>query len=186
MLNGVIIMPKLTFPYVDYESQFLIALSPEHHSRHLGQAYSFSKTTTLSAGSSYYIEMRTPSNLHEVAFKVLEIVSDQTIKTEFFEAPTITIVGTQAVPLIQRNRRSTATAHTLLFDNPSGISGGTLLRTLYHGAGGNKPISGTVSDDTGWSLKASTTYIIKLTNVSSQTANIIGYHGFLFEVDRDA
>lgn len=148
-------MPKLTFPYVDYESQFLIAMTPEHHSRHLGQAYSYSQILpVINNGTSYYFEIRTPSDIHEVAMKVVDIVSDRVLQVEFYEAPTITTVGTIAVNLIQRNRNSTNVAHTQIFNNPSGISGGTLFRTLLYGTGTNdSPISGGGSDDTGWSLK---------------------------------
>ncbi|MFT8313265.1 MAG: hypothetical protein ABF633_03305 [Clostridium sp.] len=129
-------MSYLTFPYIEYESQFLIAMTPEHHSRHLGQAYSYSQILpVINNGASYYFEIRTPSDLHEVAMKVVDIVSDRVLQVEFYEAPTITTIGTVGVPLIQRNRKSTNVAHTTIYNNPSGISGGTLLRTLLYGAG---------------------------------------------------
>lgn len=178
-------MPKLTFPYIDFDSQYIISMTPEHHLRQLGGSYTWSIVTTLANNAIIYLEIRTPANIDELAWKPSSITSDRVIKSEFFEAPTITTIGTNAVPTINQSRVSTNTASLLIFDNPSGISGGTLLRTRLHGAGtGSRPIATGAEDDTGWHLKKGTTYILKLTNIGGSASDYLNIVGQFFEITR--
>lgn len=172
-------------PYIDDPSQFLIAMTPEHHSRHLGQAYSFSTVfEDLATSSSVYIEIKTPSVAHDIAMKMIDVTADKIIRTDFYESPTIATEGTTAIPLIQRNRRKTDTSHIIIYSNPSGVTGGTFLRTLLYGSGSSfTPLHNANNDDNGWQLKPDTTYVIKFTNVGDSTSNLIGVHGLFFEVD---
>ncbi|URZ16873.1 hypothetical protein [Clostridium felsineum] len=183
-------MPKLTFPYIDYESQYLIAMTPEHHIRQLGGSFVFSYAygSALAVNGSVYLQFILPNftlGNKEVALKPVQVASDQLVKVEFFEAPTVTN-GTTSVPIVNQNRFSTQTAQTAIYSNPTNISGGTLLRTRFEGTGTNAKPVGLSGDynDLGWQLKSATIYVLKLTNVGSQATNVLCVNGQIFEIER--
>lgn len=170
----------------DEESGYVITLSPEHHILHKGGAYSVTSVlSNLNGGASTYIEIITPPNI-EVSTQNYNILSDQMIRSDFYESPTITD-GTVEIPLIQRNRRKTDIPLTKFYNNPTNVSGGTWLRTLIFGASsGNgasaRPITPTGSDALGFNLGQNKKYYIKLTNMSSNTATtVLFFNIMIFE-----
>lgn len=183
-------MRKIVGRYVDYESQYLIAMTPEHHIRQLGGAFVFSylHATTLATSGVIYMEIITPSfevAAKEIALKPLTITCDQLIKFEIFEGSTATN-GTTSLTISNQNRESPQTPTLSIFSDPTNISGGTLLRTRIEGTGSNsKPVGiGVDANELGWQLKPNTKYIAKFTNIGTQTANVFSINGQFFEITR--
>lgn len=183
-------MPKITNPWIDYESQYVIDMTPDHHMRQLGRSYVWQciSSAPIAVGGTYYIQIITPpaSVVTEFAWRPTLVSTDQLFTSEFFEAPTMTN-GTDACLITNQSRTSTLTANAVIYDNPTAISGGTLLRTRYVGTGTNaKPVGiGTDTSDLGWHLKPSTKYLIKYTNVGQQATTFFALNGQFFEVVRD-
>jgi hypothetical protein len=183
-------MPKVTNPWIDYDSQYYITMTPEHHMRQLGKAYvwEYISTSQISANSSKYVEIITPpaSVVHELAWKPSVISCDQLILSEFYEAPTVTD-GTTACKISCQSRNNATDSVVQIFSGATAVSGGTLLRSRYAGTGTNaKPVGlGTDSSDLGWHLKPSTKYVIKYTNLGTQTTAFFAVNGQFFEVNRD-
>lgn len=184
-------MSKLPFPYVDYDSQYLITMTPEHHLRQLGGSYvwEYASFSALAVSASVYIEIITPAftvGAKEIAWKPSNISCDQLLKSEFFEAPTVTD-GTNRALTSNQNRASSNTASTIIYTNATAVSGGTLLRTRLEGTGTNaKPVGiGSDINDLGWQLKPNTKYVIKLTNIGQQATTFLVINGQFFEITRD-
>lgn len=183
-------MKKIVGRYVDFETQYLIAMTPEHHIRQLGGGFVFSylHPGTLATSGVINMEIITPSfeiAAKEIALKPLTITCDQLIKFEVFEGSTVTD-GTTSLIISNQNRESSQTATLSMFSDPTNISGGTLLRTRVEGTGSNaKPVGiGADSNELGWQLKPNTKYIAKFTNIGSQTANVFCINGQFFEITR--
>lgn len=145
--------------------------------------------SALAVGASVYIEIITPAftvGAKEIAWKPSNVSCDQLLKSEFFEAPTVTS-GTASAVIINQNRTSTKTPSTLVYTNPTAVSGGTLLRTRLEGTGTNaKPVGlGSDINDLGWHLKPNTKYVIKLTNIGQQATMFLVMNGQFFEISRD-
>lgn len=179
-------MSKLPFPYVDYGSQFLITMTPEHHARELGEAFVFdAQYGAINVSSSVYLEYIIPASttITQFAFKPSFITSDQLIKSEFYEAPTVTD-GTTSANIKNQDRTSLTTPTVAIFTDPTAISGGTLIRTRYGGTGSNaKPIGfGTDSTELGWALKKNTKYVLKLTNIGQQATTFLAINGQFYEI----
>lgn len=138
---------------------------------HDGNMYSFTSHGTLSAGSSLILLGRVGSK--QVHFDGFDMdVSQGAFLVEFFEAPTITTVGTLQTTS-NRNRASTTTATMSLYAGTTVSANGTLLADdllLLVGQGSNV-LSGTATIDDGWVLKANTDYIIKMTNQAASTTS---------------
>lgn len=184
-------MKKLVSQYIDYESQYLISMTPEHHLRQKGGAFVFSYVypTTLATSGSINIEIITPTftvGSAEIALKPIMITCDQLIKYEFFEAPTVTN-GTTSLSIANQNRTSNKTATLQMYNDPTNITGGTLMRTRIEGTGSNsKPVGiGTDANELGWQLKPNTKYIARFTNIGTQTANVFCINGQFFEITRN-
>ena len=179
-------MPKLPFQYIDYGSQFVITMTPEHHARELGEAFVFDvQFGAVNTNASVYIEYIIPASttITQFAFKPSFITSDQLIKSEFYEAPTVTD-GTTSANIKNQDRTSTVTPVTHIYTDPTAISGGTLIRTRYGGTGTNaKPVGfGSDSTDLGWSLKKNTKYVLKLTNIGGQATTFVAINGQFYEI----
>ena len=163
---------------IDETTGQIITISPEHYQLHKGNAYSVTSILgNLATTASMYLEFITPIG-KKVSLQAYNVICDQLVKSEFYEAPTITTEGTTSVPLIQRIRESSNSALTKIYNNPSGVSGGTLLRTLVFGnisgqANSIRPLTPTVADSLGFNLKPNTKYIAKITNLSASTTTIL-------------
>lgn len=172
-------------PTLTDERGYSVYIPPEHYRLHNGEAYSSTSIlTNLNAGSSLYLEYVIPAG-KTVAVQGFNIESDRLIKTEFYEAPTITD-GTVEIPIIQRKRVSANTAGMKIYNNPTGISGGTLLRTLVYGVidgqGNNvKPLPPNPFDSYGFNLKPDTKYVVKLTNLSAAATTLIYFNVDIYE-----
>lgn len=183
-------MPKLSQPYVDFDAQYLIVMSPDHHMRQLGRSYvwEYRTTTPITVGSSIYLQVITPSatQVTELAWRPSIVSTDQLFLSEFYESPTVTD-GTTPCLITNQSRGSSLTANTIIYSNPTAVSGGTLLRGRYTGSGTNaKPVEiGADSVELGWHLKPSTKYVVKLTNVGQQATTFFALNGQFFEVVRD-
>lgn len=182
-------MPKLSFPYIDYDSQFLVTMTPEHHARQLGQAFvwQFESVALINVGASVYVEIIPPTTgFDEIAWKPSVVSTDQLFKSELFEAPTVTD-GTTPCLITNQDRTVVNPANTVIYSNPTAISGGTLLRTRYVGTGTNaKPTGlGNETGDLGWTLDATKKYVIKYTNVGQQATTFFMVNGQFFEINRN-
>lgn len=103
----------------------------------------------------------------------------------FFEAPTVTVVGTPLVP-INHNRNSAFATTTLVYEAPTTTADGTELDVLIMpgGTGGNSQgNSGAILLD--WELAASTDYLIRLTNLTGQ-AQVAHLHVNYYENEKTA
>ena len=182
--DGVNWINIFTPPAVD-ERGYAISITPEHYRLHNGEAFSATAIlSNLAAGATMYLEYVIPAN-KTVAVQGFNIESDRLIKSEFFEAPTVTD-GTSEVSIVQRYRSSNNAALMKIYTNPTNVSGGTLLRTLIYGVmdgQGNsvKPLPPSGSDPYGFNLKPGTKYVVKLTNMSSSTTTLIYLNVDIYE-----
>lgn len=135
-----------------------------------GQTYqTWNKFTSLAKDASAYIELRTGTDRIFHGIGRIIVPTDGPINIYLWEAPTITTIGTVAMPTPSLNRNLTKTATAEFYNNPSGISGGTLIQHLFIPAGtgvGNQPPAFTIPSGTERIYKNNTTYILEIVNNS--------------------
>jgi len=164
----------------------VVSISAEHNALHRARAYSVTQILpNLAVGAVSYIELITPSTCI-VATQGYNIMTDGLIKSEFFEAPTVTN-GTTQIPIVQRKRSELVPANTIIYSNPTAVSGGTLLRTLVFGEVEGlgvtmRPLYPTGADAMGFNLKPLTKYVVKLTNIGSITTTVLFLNWDIYEV----
>jgi hypothetical protein len=141
----------------------------EHSSVHAAQSFAYTTTATIPAGQSGYFLGRTGTTTAHM--NDFFIHSDQAPMTiQFFESPTVTSIGT-AQTTMNRNRQALNVATLTVYANPTISADGTRL-FVDQLLGTQKDVSGEnlVGE---WLLKKSTDYIFKITNSSSQSAQIV-------------
>jgi hypothetical protein len=185
-------MGKLShLPYIDNESQAMISIDLEHSARHNGTAYLFwaKNLTTLAQNASIYISFKTGTDATEVALKTLEVVTDGAVRVQLYEGATVTDATGLTITPVQRNRRSTNAATTLIRYNPTVTADGTLIAEYLQGAGNVLGVGVNTHslDDTGFSLKNNTMYVFKLTHDVTGSATdikVVQALGYFFEIIR--
>lgn len=151
-------------------------ISTDHALIHGGQAFTAVNKFTVANAASAYLEIIVPAGAY-VHFKPISMQSDgPKITIQLIEAPTIT-TGSTAVTPVNRRRIGTPTASLLTVkNNPTAVSGGTILDQDYigggTGAGGSTTSGGNAANDNEWVLKPATTYVIKVSNGGTAPSDI--------------
>ena len=138
---------------------------------HDGRAFGFSSNGTVTAGASLILLGVTGAlQVHFDGF--LCDISQGPFLLEFYEAPTVTTLGT-IQPSRRRNRINTTVSEMLLYEGGTVSANGTLITNdLLLGIGqGSNIISGTAGLDDGFVLLPNTTYMIKMTNQAASTTS---------------
>lgn len=130
-----------------------------------GFAFHASAYFTVLQSATNYFQIKTSSVEDVTVLGYTFITNTQPMRFTALENPTVTD-GTVAVPGINLNRRSTHVASTLLYSNPTSISGGTTLVDFLTPAGGNKA-GGVIDGAEIWTLKKSSSYIVKIQNIGN-------------------
>lgn len=136
---------------------------------HMGIAYSYKSSLLLAPAATVYL-------LGRVGAKVVHMTNylirsdNAPIAIGFFEAPTVSVVGTPQVE-VSKNRVNIIPATLSIFSGSTITADGALLD--QDGIlGGNKD-TGSRETESEWLLKPNTDYVFKLVNNSAQAANII-------------
>lgn len=130
-----------------------------------GDMYILSSVRSIGAGATVYIQGKFGANkfFHTIERRhAFEGGGPYTV--DLIEAPTITD-GTTAAFAANMNRGSTNTHEALFFGDPTGVSGGTVIDTLFmasSGTGSNTAGTGVVGFER--ILKKSTDYVIRIVN----------------------
>ena len=139
---------------------------------HNGSSFSYS-ANQIGLANNGTILLLGRTGLKQVHFDGLSIqVSQAPFRVQFYEAPTVTNVGT-ILASRRRNRQNANISQMQIYMTPTIMANGLLLDDdlsvqVSQGAAKN---SGTSSVDDGWVLKANTDYLIVMTNLSGTTIN---------------
>jgi len=164
----------------------LIAIAPEHHEIHCGDSYTAHHVADLSNGASIDYLITTPNwgtvdgdnpgenQAIKLAHFVGEINGKAEISVWFYEAPTVTNVGT-GLSVVNRNRNSTNVDYLTMRYGATVSATGTELEHAKFGAGKN--IGGGINSTDEWVLKNNTTYLLRVTNDTTSS----NYHTIRFQ-----
>jgi hypothetical protein len=136
----------------------------------------FNKFLAVPAGASRFIELRTGPGLKIFhATERLIIPSGGPVNFFLRENPTITTPGTIVVPTNNINRLSAKISQARFFNNPIGVSGGTILEQLFipSGTGANTAPSQSIPVGTERIYKQNTTYILEIVNNNNASMEIL-------------
>lgn len=168
--------------FLDAESGSPIAISMEHARIHEGRGFwMFLEDTDFDTAGPILFDILTPAAPH-VHLKSISVYHSATSALlEVIEAPTIT-PGTNAIPIRNLNRNSALVSGVSAFDDPSGISDGTVIvsSTLETGSP-NAPLVD-VATDREIILLAEARTLVRLTSAQD---NQLGRVGLFFYIDRD-
>lgn len=149
-----------------------------------GQAYNMQYKFTVAQGASVEIEIITPADfLIHITNKYASTSSDE-IDIELIEDPATVTDGTTAIPSFNMDRRSAKTSALQIYSDPTAITGGTVIESLYlPGFGGLLPTLSNGQVGQGLServLRPSTKYIFRATNNGTASATI-QYNWFWYQ-----
>jgi len=159
--------------FIDQESGAQIGLTNLHAHEHRGRAFQFSKINiSLADNAHVYAQITTPES-DSIHFKNLYIwISEGPVEVSLFEDPTLT-TGTTPIPIKNKNRNKLNSAvipsGSIIFSDPTGISGGEELESIRFGINGQGSQSNeslTVSQDEWVMEKGSNLYLLDLQNLS--------------------
>lgn len=151
-------------------------ITTDHGLIHQGKAFSIQNKFTLAAAAIGYLELIIPAGAY-VHFKPVSMQSDgPKILIQLIEAPTITTGNSPLVPVNRRRVGTPAVSIVTVKNNPTAVSAGTVLDQDYigggTGAGGSTVSGGVAQNDNEWVLKPATTYVVKVTNSGSGSADV--------------
>lgn len=163
-----------------------IVFGDDHANVHNGIAYAaWNYAESIADDGTLLIEFNTPSDTY-VHFKRLEFGADRfPWLVEIVEAPTLT-TGASAITAYNRLRTSSNTCDCTLKSNPTVISGGTVIEAYYAGGGngvGGRSSADSRSTDLEVIFKKDTTYLIRATNISGDTALGASLWAYWYEED---
>jgi len=141
-----------------------LVVSLWHQRVHQGLYFTADRTVLGTLGNNATIEILLQVGALEIHLREFANASaDATL--EIFEGPTFSAAGT-ALPIINKNRRSSIVSTCTATHTPTTSDDGTELDTLYMpgGSGGNAS-GASASFEVEWLLAANTNYLIRLTNV---------------------
>jgi hypothetical protein len=137
-----------------------------------GELYSQTVVATIAAGASAYIQNKVGSRIFHTISREHTFDGGGPFLVTVTEAPTVTD-GTIEIFAVNMNRASAKTHSAQFFVNPTAISGGTLIDTIY------MPATGTGGNTTGFggegnerNLKINTDYILAVTNNGTQASTL--------------
>lgn len=130
-----------------------------------GQMYSWDYKFSVGAGASVYYQVKTGANwMFHTLSRTVSVEAGGPYRVELYEAPTVTDGTIQQLPY-NMNRKSAKTAEPIIYINPTGVSGGTLLEKMFLPTGGGPKTSGELAAGISERvLKPSTNYVVKITN----------------------
>lgn len=144
-------------------------ITSDHSSIHAGEGFNASIHTEAVADDGYaQMEFRTSSNAGSyVHMKLMSAMSEGLSLFTAVEAPTLTAGVTSVTPQNLRRTGTPPTSVSILRSNPTSISGGTILRSYFIGAGGvGSGAGGTNDKDIEMVLKPATTYLFRVQNIA--------------------
>jgi hypothetical protein len=155
---------ELTGGYVDAVSGFIGTIPVEHINIHEGILFSILHKVSVVASGVTYVQIKTGAKT--VHFKPTNIATDAgKFAIELLESPAVTD-GTTPITVVNRDRTSSNTPETVLYSDPTAVSGGTKIDEFYIGgdvgfkATGGDIIAGVIE----FILKPNTDYVYKITN----------------------
>jgi len=166
---------------IDDVSGFIGTIPVEHVNIHKGILFSILYKVSVTASGVTYIQIKTGAKT--VHFKPTNIATDaDKFAIEFLESPTLTD-GSTAITVINRNRTSSNTPETVLYSDPTDVSGGTKIDEFYIGGSvGFKAVGGDIIAGVNeFVLKPNTNYIYKITNEGTADG-IIMLRMFFYEM----
>jgi len=130
-----------------------------------GDMYILSASLAIGAGATVYTQAKTGSvqNNHFLE-TIYTFDSGGPFTVNFLEAPTMTD-GTTEVFAMNMNRQSANTPDIQFFSNPTAVSGGTIIETIFI------PASGLGANTTGAGISGAERIMKKSTNYSLQIIN---------------
>lgn len=168
------------------EAHRLVVIESTHHEIHEGETFTsqfVDLTLALNETIILAFKVQNDGNLLHMVAQASTLVSGH---LDVLEGPTWT-TGTGAQNTVyNRNRDGTPASSGILEDttssfvandavvsNPTGLSGGTLIQSIY-GFGATQRISSEAREDSEWVLKANTTYAIRfVSDANSNKAQVI-------------
>lgn len=134
-----------------------------------GQVFNVDMNATVNANSTKYYEIITDANYihHMLQFNVVTTAKSD-ILIELYEAPTVTD-GTISITPINLDRRKSKVSKTLFYSNPSGVSSGLMIQSLFIVTGNT--IGSTTYGNTELILKKATKYVVKVQNLGAQNTD---------------
>lgn len=145
-----------------------------HSQIHEGCAYEIPGVNgeDIADDATLLIQFKTPAT-DKVHLKNLSAWTDGGLaQLEILENPTFT-TGTTGLTPINKERNSGFASGVIAFNDPTGISGGVVIKDILFGGGsGGNANGGAINVDIEDVLKIDTTYIIQLTNLSGGTADM--------------
>lgn len=127
------------------------------------------------------------TTVNQVYFDGFTVDTSQApFKVDFYEAPTITNVGTLQTT-IRRNRINPTVSDMLVYATPTLSNNGLLLDTqlIVAVSQGSNKVAGSAQLEGGWIMKANTDYLIVMTNLSGVAVNYnvaMTWHEALYNV----
>lgn len=135
-----------------------------HEELHAGMRFVTVQLSTLTGlgAISFLVPVGTkPSHM------VVKVSTDQAVSVAVYESPTTSANGT-GLTVYTRNRASTNTTATTVYSGPSVSANGNMIHAELVGASRS---SGTSRSADEIIFKASTKYLVTVTNLTNQTAN---------------
>jgi hypothetical protein len=144
-----------------------------------GELYLITSVTSVPAGATINIQGKFGDRLFHTISSTFLYQSGGPYTLNLIESPTLTD-GTISFTAPNMNRRSTKTHQAQFFADPTNISGGTIIETLFlpSSGGGTNAAGGGNTVGTERILKANTDYIIQATNSGGQNSTL--YTSILF------
>jgi hypothetical protein len=150
-------------------------------SQHLfdGELYLITSVTTVPAESTINIQGKFGDRIFHTVSSSFLYQSGGPFTFNLIESPTLTD-GTTSFTAPNMNRRSAKTHQAQFFSDPTNISGGTIIETLFipSSGGGSNAAGGGNTVGVERILKANTDYVIQATNSGGQTSTL--YTNILF------
>ena len=140
-----------------------------------GQFFKVHQRFSIGGGNTAYIQAKTNSRLTHIVSRSMGYDGAGAVVVSVLENPTITD-GTTAPTIVQGlNRLSTKTPTTIFYNNPTGISGGTLIdRDVIFSAGtGGNAVASFSSANWERILPKSSDIVWEITNEAGTTADFV-------------
>lgn len=144
-----------------------------------GELYLITSVTAVPAGATLYIQGKFGDRLFHTVSSTFSFNGGGPFTLYLIESPTLTD-GTISFTAPNMNRRSTKTHQAQFFADPTNISGGTIIETLFLPAsgGGANAAGGGSTIGAERILKPNTDYLIQATNSGGQASTL--YTSILF------
>lgn len=168
-IPGTITIAAQDFPFtdiIDADTGLPGTLDEIDYNINSGKTFYLFGNVTIPGNSSTYVQFKTDGKALHLK-RSLNNVSTNNILYTTFEAPTITD-GTIVIPSFNAKRSSSSTSVTTWYSNPTGVSGGTQLHTIY--LPGTSGIRTTEQSIFKIVYKPNTTYVVKIDNLNSGSA----------------